>query len=257
MSGSESKNAPCFDFEKKTLLDVHGAVAAVKTNGQYFNQIHRGMRFVLLSTEDFGDDYALTTGLNIFDVSNLEQSKIRMYAFHGPDMFFGSKPIFYQVENIGTHVHNGPSDGEYNRTFTHYREVTIPPDANIYIWSDYWKTREEYRANKLILSEPKVIALDNDICTLILEKAPHYLRSVKNPTEDMCVNALKKQPFMLDSVVNQTEKICITALELHRDTFKYVRNKTLKLYYIFIKSYLKKTFLYYCLRRLFEWFCGR
>jgi len=234
------------DKEFEIILNKRGDEAATKTKGKLFNKKHPDTKFALLSLEN-----DVVIGENIFDVSQFEPDRIDRFEF------CLERHHFYKFEDLGLHIFD-LSDQENLYMHTHFSVVTIPDDADVYMDR---RTDKKYIANKLIVSEKKVINTDNDICAIILEQDPEYLQFVKNPTEEMCLNAVKKDPFCLQYVKNQTEKICIAAVKLepHRleyvndqtyeicriaveldpTTLKYVKNKTLRLCYLAAKALLR------------------
>ena len=82
------------------------------------------------------------------------------------------------------------------------------------------------KAKRIILSEPKKIFEDYELCKLAVQKDSMYLEIVEEQTEEFCKLAVQQDGLTLQFVISQTEKICNLAVQQNGWALQFVKEQT-------------------------------
>lgn len=198
-------------------------------SGELLNEMFPGYRFVILCTEDDKVNYSDTIKQGLYE-----------------------KPFTHQTASYAsggitfTDQTNWLSFRTYSITVTHYRDVEIPFDSQVFI------DKDEYRANKVIFHDKKLIkdmeiwdnkefcrvaiksdvkwikyakALDtNDYFTLISQN-PNLIQhlDMSKVTPSMLMTAVCHDGLLLKYIENQNLQICKLAVNKNYRAFTFAK----------------------------------
>lgn len=91
---------------------------------------------------------------------------------------------------------------------------------------EYIEYSDKLKAKRIILSEPKKIYEDYELCKIAIKTNGLALKFVKNQTEELCSLAVERDCWALQYVKVQTEDICKMAVRQNYWTIQYVKNQT-------------------------------
>ena len=111
------------------------------------------------------------------------------------------------------------------------RQVTFPPDAQIYV------EKGKYKADKFILSERSLFSFRNPKAFLQITQTPEnclqavlanptLIKYVKEQTIELCLTAIQKNPFVIEHIREQTPELCMAAVQRSGWALRYVQNQT-------------------------------
>lgn len=85
------------------------------------------------------------------------------------------------------------------------------------------------KAKRIILSDPKKVCDDYNICKLVVQKNGLNLEFVKEQTPELCELAVRQTGYALRYVKEQTDEICKLAVLKDPASLHYVRNQTIEI----------------------------
>ena len=81
------------------------------------------------------------------------------------------------------------------------------------------------KAKHIILSEPKKMFEDYELCKLAVQHDGRTLEIVKEQTEELCKLAVQQHGWALQYVKEQTEEICKLAVQQHGMALQFVKTE--------------------------------
>src|SRR5579872_2952802 len=199
-------------------------ITETKVTGALFNLVYPNINFVKLSNSyDTHYNYKLKYGLNDFTYLPDKQE------LHGVICFVDEKKAYKFI-------------GECDKSIQYMWKVTIPHDANVSIYKEYFTADKfvlecKYQISKEIYMEaikhaghvlynvPKFMK-DREICTKAVKRNSYPLVFVPEALRDkkICLIAVKGKGKTLEYVPDAVKDrdICIAAVKQHGEALKFV-----------------------------------
>ena len=180
-------------------------VPSKEYTGQEFNEILGSKKLYRFTRYDeIHNDFQYNDGLN---VDHLE--------FYPHDACKPGGLYFVDEDHIIRYL--------FSHLFQWIREVTIPPDARVYV------EKGKYKSDKFVLGPRKRTSeyeIDKHRCLEAVKQDYRMLQFVKEQTHDICMEAVKHDSESLQYVRKQSHDICLEAVKQAGWALEYVTEQT-------------------------------